>query len=71
MCSSLESHLRQVNHDWERTIALAKQQNEKLNAAFGKSRKVQELMTEISSFLDHLEHELPTDKPVGQVGKIN
>ena len=45
----------------------SKSQNKKLANAFSKCSEILELMTDVNKFLDHLETELPSSKPVTQV----
>jgi dystrophin len=56
--------LAAVNQHWALTVSAARAQNAQLRRAYDKSREVLDLLTEINSFLDQLEQELPPESAV-------
>jgi dystrophin len=62
--AQFRAELAALNHNWAATVGAARAQNAKLLRARDKSREIMELLTEINTFLDQLEQELPAEGAV-------
>ena len=57
---TLQDKLLVLNSDWEKTVAAARDQNEKLKVSLTRSNEVVSLVSDLNQFLDQLEAELAT-----------
>ena len=69
----LEERLGRVNGDWKRTVSAAREQNAKLRDSMARSTTLEEGLSELSSFLEHLAGDVPalSGEPVRQPSELS